>query len=231
ATGDIPAAVRAGMASPAGRRLDWALAVAGLLYAVFMVRGPVQDVLNAVVRARLSVALQRRLVAAVCAPAGIEHLEDPAVLDRLASARGDLAGYRPADAPMTLLGQLGDRLSGAAACLVIGLFRWWLGLLLLAVWLVVRRPLMRMVAERVATFREAGEPLRRSWYLLGLAWRPDPAKEVRVFGLADWLLRGYRQTWLAAMRPRWQGTRRTSVRVAAAGALVFAAYGVAAATV
>ena len=46
ATGDIPAAVRAGMASPAGRRLDWALAVAGLLYAVFMVRGPVQDVLN-----------------------------------------------------------------------------------------------------------------------------------------------------------------------------------------
>jgi len=183
ATGDIPAAVRSGLGSPAGHRLGWALAVAGVLYAVFMLRGPVQDVLDAVVRARLSARLQGRLVTAVSTPPGIEHLEDPEVLDRLASAQGDLQGYRPADAPMTLVSSLGDRLSGVGACLVVGVFRWWLGLLLLVVWLVARRPLLAMVTDRVATFREASEALRRSWYLFGLASRPAAAKEVRVFGL------------------------------------------------
>ena len=181
-----------------GHRLEWALVGAGVLYALFMLRGPVQDVLNAVARGRLAAAMQARLIDAVSAPPGIEHLENPEVLDRLASARGDLMGYQPADAPMTLVGLLGSRLSGVGACLVIGLFRWWLGLILLVVWLVVQRPLMSMVADRGAVYRAASEPLRRSWYLLGLTWRPAPAKEVRVFGLADWLLRGYRGAWLAA---------------------------------
>ncbi|MBO0868301.1 MAG: ATP-binding cassette domain-containing protein [Micromonosporaceae bacterium] len=230
-TGEIPAAVRSGLGSVAGHRLEWTLGIAGLLYAVFMLRGPVQDVLNAVVRARMTTVLQARLVDAVSTPPGIEHLENPEVLDRLASARGDLMGQRPADAPMTVLNVVGSRLSGVGACAVIAAFRWWLGLLLVLVWLVVRRPLLAMVAERVATFRAASEPLRRSWYLGSLATRSTAAKEVRVFGLADWLLRGYRETWLVAMRPQWTRDRRTSRLLLAVGALVFAAYAVATATV
>jgi hypothetical protein len=38
----------------------------------------------------------------VSGPAGIAHLEDPAVLDDLALAQGQLTGQMPADAPMTL---------------------------------------------------------------------------------------------------------------------------------
>ena len=60
--------------------------------------------------------MQRRLVAAVWAPAGIAHLEDPGVLDRLASARGELLGGQPAGAPMALVSLLGDRLTGVLAC-------------------------------------------------------------------------------------------------------------------
>lgn len=224
ATGDIPAAVHGGLSSTAGHRLEAALLVAGVVYALFLLRGPVESVLVAMVRARLVADLQRRLVGAVSAPVGIGHLEDPEVLDRLASARGELSTDQPADAPMTLLGQLGDRLSGLFGCVVIATFHWWLGLLLLVVWLGVRRPLRQLVRARVHTFRQATEPLRRSWYLLALAARANSAKEVRVFNLGDWLVEGYRRSWIAAMGSSWTELRRIGRRVALLCVPVLAAY-------
>jgi ATP-binding cassette subfamily B protein len=156
-TGDIPAAVERGLGSPAGHRLDGALVVAGIMYALYLVRGPAESMLTATVRARLSALMQRRLVHAVSAPAGIAHLEDPEVLDRLARARGDLSNDQPADAPMTVLSMIGDRLSGLFACLVIATFHWWLGLILIliVVWLGVRGPLRPACRGRFRAGRPA----------------------------------------------------------------------------
>ena len=224
ATGEIPAAVHGGLGSAAGHRLEVALLVAGVVYALFLLRGPAESVLVAMVRARLLADMQRRLVAAMSAPVGISHLEDPEVLDRLASARGDLSTDQPADAPMTLLGRIGDRLSGLFACIVIGTFHWWLGVLLVVVWLGIRRPLRQLVMSRVYLFRRATEPLRRSWYLLALAARAASAKEVRVFDLGDWLVEGYRRSWIAAMAPSWTELSRISRRVALLCVPVLLAY-------
>jgi ATP-binding cassette subfamily B protein len=224
ATGEIPAAVHGGLGSAAGHRLEVALLVAGMVYALFLLRGPAESVLVAMVRARLLADMQRRLVAAMSAPVGISHLEDPEVLDRLASARGDLSTDQPADAPMTLLGRIGDRLSGLFACIVIGTFHWWLGVLLVVVWLGIRRPLRQLVMSRVFLFRRATEPLRRSWYLLALAARAASAKEVRVFNLGDWLVEGYRRSWIAAMAPSWTELSRISRRVALLCVPVLLAY-------
>jgi ATP-binding cassette subfamily B protein len=212
-TGDIPAAIERGLGSPDGRRLDGALVVAGVVYSLYLVRGPAESMLTAAVRARLTALMQRRLVRAVSAPVGIGHLEDPEVLDRLARARGDLSSDQPADAPMTLLSMLGSRLSGLFACLVIATFHWWLGLILIVVWLGVRKPLRELVLSRVHMFRRATQPLRKSWYLLALAARAGSAKEVRTFGLADWLVDGYRNSYLAAMAESWSQQRRLTVRV------------------
>jgi ATP-binding cassette subfamily B protein len=212
-TGDIPAAVERGLGSPAGHRLDAALVVAGVVYALYLVRGPAESMLTAAVRARLSALMQRRLVRAVSAPAGIGHLEDPEVLDRLARARGELSNDQPADAPMTVLSMIADRLSGLFACLVIATFHWWLGLVLIVVWLGVRRPLRGLALSRVHMFRRATQPLRRSWYLLAIAGRAGSAKEVRTFGLADWLVDGYRNSYLAAMAESWSQQRTLARRV------------------
>ncbi|MCO6003796.1 ABC transporter ATP-binding protein/permease [Actinoallomurus purpureus] len=228
--GAIPAAVRSGLGSQDGDVLLTRLTVAGLLYALSLLRGPAEDVLTAMVQAKMAAVQQRRLIEAVCAPAGIAHLEDPAVLDRLASARGELSAYEPAGAAMTLIGQLGDRLSGALACLVLAGFRWWLGLGLFAMWLLVRRPLRALVRARIATFRKATEPLRRSWYYLHLAFRPSAAKEVRVFGLGRWLVGNYRDRDTEAMRPAVEEVRLLNRRVALSGVLVLAGYGTAVAT-
>ncbi len=224
-TGAIPAAVEHGMSSPAGHRLIVALAEAGAIYALSLMRGPLEDALTAAATARVDAVMQRRLVRAVSAPPGIEHLEDRRVLDELASARGELLGGQPAGAPLALVSQLGDRLTGILACATIAIgFEWWLGLGLLAAWLGVRRPLaegMRVQARRV---RSAAEPMRRSWYMLGLAWKPAAAKEVRMFGLGDWIADRHREEWLEGIQPAWDGVRRLTRTAWMTGGVVLVAY-------
>ena len=80
----------------------------------------------------MATGMQRRLARAVCAPAGVEHLEDSAVLDQLASASGELSTSGPADAPMALASAFGDRLGGFLACVVLATFRWYIGVLFFA---------------------------------------------------------------------------------------------------
>ncbi len=228
--GDIPAALGSGLGSPAGHRMFVQLTVAGAVYALSLLRGPAEDALGAMVAARMSAVSQRRLVEAVSAPAGIAHLEDPAVLDRLSSAQGELMAQEPSGAAMTLIGRAGDRLSGVMACAVIATFRWWLGLALLVTWLVLRQPLRGLVRSRLETFRAATEELRRSWYFAGLACRPDAAKEIRVFGLGGWLVGNHRALHTGAMAPSWRQVRRLNHRIAALSVLVLAAYALATAT-
>ncbi|MFL6075866.1 MAG: ABC transporter ATP-binding protein [Mycobacteriales bacterium] len=229
-TGEIPAAVSDGLGSPAGHRLLVQLSVGGALYTLSLLRSPVQDVLTTMTQARMTATSQRRLIEAVSTPAGIAHLEDPAVLDRLSSATGELASAEPSGAPMMLLARIGNRLSGLLACLVLASFRWWLGLALFATWVVLGRPLRTLVRARVTTFRRATEPLRRSWYFLGLAWRPPAAKEIRVFGLGDWLIGNHRTLYESAMEPSWREIRRLNRRLLLLSGLVLTAYGVACGT-
>jgi ATP-binding cassette subfamily B protein len=226
---DIPPAVLTGLSSPGGHRLVIALAQAGAAYGVSLLRGPAEDALTAAATARVDALMQRMLVRAVCAPIGIAHLEDREVLNQLASARGELlGGGQPAGAPMALISQLGDRLTGILACLVLAVFfRWWVGIELLIVWLAVRAPLGAQLRLQARRGRSAAEPLRRSWYLLGLAWRPPAAKEVRVFGLGDWIADRHQAEWLEGTRPAWDALRGLINTAWLAGFAVLAAYGAA----
>ena len=172
----------------------------------------------------MSAGLQRRLAGAVCAPAGVEHLEDSAVLDQLSAASGELSTSRPADAPMALASALGDRLSGFLACVVLATFRWYLGVAFFVGWSLLRPPLRRLLAERALLVRRATPELRHSWYYLGCAYRPAFAKEIRVFGLGRWVLGRHRDKWLAGMEPPWREMRRFRNRALLFGLGVAAMY-------
>jgi ATP-binding cassette, subfamily B, bacterial len=230
-TGDIPGAVEHGLSSADGQTLIAALAVAGGIYALSLMRGPLEDALTAAVSARVDVLMARRLVMSVSAPVGIEHLEDETLLDQLASAQGQLLSNQPSGAPMSVVSLWGDRLTGIFACLVLASYRWYLGLGLLVMWLLVRRPLGRLIRSRTQRARSAGPSLRRSWYMLGLAWKPPAAKEMRVFGLADWVAERHSDEWLDAMRPSWLELRRLNARVSMAGVVVLVTYAAIAAVI
>jgi ATP-binding cassette, subfamily B, bacterial len=206
--GSIPAAAASGLGSAAGHRLVLALVVTGALYAAALVLGPVQSSLSSVVKWRLVYRTEDRLIAAVSGPPGIAHLEDPAVLDDLALAQGQLTGQMPADAPMTLAMVVSNRVSGLFACLVLASWRWWLGLGMFVMWMAIRRPQLALIREQGALYAGGSEPLRRAWYLQRLASDPAVAKESRVFGLGGWLVEQYRSTFLAAMAAPWAVLRR-----------------------
>ena len=74
-------------------------------------------------------------------------------------------------------------------------------------WCAVRPPLRRLLANRATLVRRATPALRHSWYYLGCAWRPEFAKEMRVFGLGPWVLDRHRQKWLEGMAPSWAEAR------------------------
>jgi ATP-binding cassette, subfamily B, bacterial len=224
AVGRIPAAVSDGLDSAAGHSLLLALTLGTVAYALSLLRSPAEDLLSAHSSAVMATGMQRRLAGAVCAPAGVEHLEDSAVLDQLASASGELSTSRPADAPMALASAFGDRLTGFIACVVLASFRWYIGLLFFVGWSLLRPPLRRLLAERALLVRRATPELRHSWYYLGCAYRPAFAKEVRVFGLGRWIMDRHRDKWLAGMEPPWQQMRHFRNRALLYGAWVAVMY-------
>jgi ATP-binding cassette, subfamily B, bacterial len=225
--GEVPAAARDGLSSPAGDRLIGALAVTGVAYAAALLLGPVQSALSSVVKWRLVYNTQDRLIAAVSRPVGTGHLEDPAVLDDLALAQGQLVNQWTADAPMTLALVVSNRASGLIACAVLASWRWWLGLGMLAMWIVVRRPQLKLIREQGALYAGSSEVLRRAWYLQRLAAMPQVAKESRVFGLGSWLVDRYRAQALLGFSGPWDALRRLDRTVLALSVVVLAAYGAA----
>jgi ATP-binding cassette, subfamily B, bacterial len=224
AVGRIPAAVTHGLGSASGRSLLAGLAIGTAAYALSLLRSPAEDLLSARASTVMATGMQRRLAQAVCAPVGVEHLEDSEVLDQLASASGELSTSRPADAPMALASAFGDRLSGFIACVVLASFRWYIGLLFFLGWSLLRPPLRRLLAERATLVRHATPELRHSWYYLGCSYRPAFAKEMRVFGLGHWILARHRDKWLAGMEPSWRQMRRFSHRALLFGVVVAAMY-------
>lgn len=198
--GSVPGSIAHGISSPSGTRLIEALVVAAAAYAFSLITDPVGSALGTAARARITGRLQGRLLAAVCGPVGVAHLEDPDVLDRLARAEGTLTGFFPGDAPITWVGVMSSRLSGVIGCVVVAVYQWWLGLLLFAMWAAVRRVMLKAVVRQAVELRGQTTAMRRSWYFVGLGMKARDAKEVRVFGLPGFISDRFRGEHLEALR-------------------------------
>ncbi|HVV21279.1 MAG TPA: ABC transporter ATP-binding protein, partial [Pseudonocardiaceae bacterium] len=188
------------MGSASGEHLVVALVVAAVVYAASLVLDPIGNALGTAANARITGDLQSRLLAAVSEPVGVAHLEDAGVLDRLARAEGTLTGYFPGDAPVTWVGVLSSRISGIIGCAVVAFYSWWLGLLLLVMWLVVRRVVLKAVIRQATELRGQTTVMRRAWYFIGVGSKARDAKEIRVFGLADFVANRFRGEYREAMR-------------------------------
>jgi ATP-binding cassette, subfamily B, bacterial len=163
--------------------------------------------------------LSRRLMRAMSIPPGIAHVESPEVRDQVAQTEGLVTGVTPGEAgwwlgPVVLLW-----VQGAASLAIVGVYRWWLALALIAGYALAYRVSRRHWHDVTLVLMGRTPRLRRSYYVRTLALTPQVAKETRVFGLADWLVERYRQGWLAEMREIWR-TRREGWVAGAAVALL-----------
>ena len=223
--GRVPAALRDGLGSPAGNRLMTALVVAVVLVVVTMVIAPMQAALGSVIQTGLRYRMQARLMAAVSGPAGIAHLEDAGVLERIATAEGSLLSEAQSAAPAALLEAVSSRLCGVLACGVVASFRWWLGLLLLGFWIAARRPMARGTRMSMWRYGSQAGLMRRADYFRRLATRLAPAAELRIFGLADWAVERYRSLWSEGITEIWSVRDRHTRTTIMIGAGVLVVYG------
>lgn len=200
------------------------LTAVGVAYGLSLFIVPIRDALDQISRVRLTYVTQRRIMDAVTAPVGIGHLDDRQIAGRMEIARGTLGSFYPADAPGTLARVVGNRLSGVGAVIIVMTFHWWLGLVLLVVWLVIRARIRAVIVEDVRSLGGKANIMRRAEYLRGLATDRSAARELRVFGASEWIITGFQRAWSTAMGSRWAIRARLYRNVTVATAAVFGLY-------
>jgi ATP-binding cassette, subfamily B, bacterial len=210
AISDIGTALGHGPASPGAESLTLDLVRVGglftLLRVVVSLTTPIGDQLALRVRA----GVFQRILEAHLAPVGVAHLEDPALRDLVERAQ-DPGAIGPRMAVVGLINRWMLRLGGVGGIVLVALFQWWAGLILLLVLIYgVRRMRIAQVDIARTQFQQT-RILRRSDYLRDLLLVPGAEKEVRVFGLARWLRDRFQAEWEEAMARVWR-RRRSSVR-------------------
>lgn len=160
--------------------------------------------------------IRRRLVQAVNKPHHIEHLEDPYFLNALKDAEALGAGeFTFGGAAASALRNLQLRLSVIFSALILVRFSWMLALSLLVAGWLLRFYFVREQVARACAMKEQTAPLRRAEYFRGLALSTATAKEIRIFGLANWLIDACAKQWSSAMATIWherQATTSTAMR-------------------
>lgn len=141
-------------------------------------------------RFRINAAQWERVALLSVSTPRIDELERPEVQNLLtrASTRST-AGVERAlgEGPTAVVTQLSGILGALASALILARYSWWLVPVLLLPALAIRRAALRETAELCETTREGMTSKRRFAYFGDVAIDPSAAKELRVFGLRDWV--------------------------------------------
>ncbi len=171
------------------RSLTTSLAVVGAVFVALQVIAPVQSAVSANLGTRTSAWLFDRLVEACTDPPGLRHLEDPDLADDLTVARDFELGMTAP--PMNvnvdfIAGSLGQMVAGVVAVVALVACGWWAPLLVGGAWISTHYLLRESGVWRDRNTPEVRTAQRDAEYAYRLAVDPPSAKEVRIFGLADW---------------------------------------------
>src|SRR3954447_4886969 len=209
--GRVPGAVNAGLDSPEWRSLRNTLIVAGLLFVVQQVIGPLEFMTEFMLAWEVDDRLRERASAASFGPVGVAAIEESEIYDTLAdlsyAERG--TGFSPGSACWGTLVLLAMYLQWAVAAVLIGIVYTWWAALVLAVGPLTMRVAIRTGFGMHARFESSFSKLRRrASYFRDLITGAEAGKEMRVYGLREWLGDHYRTTSLAALLPVWRSRRR-----------------------
>jgi ABC-type multidrug transport system fused ATPase/permease subunit len=193
-----------------GYPLATPLAIVGVVFVLLQVLTPLHQAIGANLGSRVAAWLYDRLTEACVRPPGMGHLED----SRLAS---DLTVAREFDLGMTgppmhinmefIAAGLVQMIVGFASAAILFGYAWWAPLLLSGAWLATHWFLRESAVWRDRATDEVREAQRHAEYAYRLAVDPPAAKELRLFGLADWVMERFvgRRTRLHELQ--YQATR------------------------
>jgi ABC-type bacteriocin/lantibiotic exporter with double-glycine peptidase domain len=204
ATGVLVAAVerRSGLAGP--------LLAVTVVFMLMQVLGPLHTALSANLGDRTAAWLYDKLTGACNAVPGIGHLEDPELATDLQVARDFDRGMTgpPLSLSMDFIaGSLVQMVAGLAqACVLFG-FAWWAPIVLAGGWLSTHWLLRESAIWRDRNTPEVRRAQRDADYAYRLAVDPPAAKELRIFGLPDWVLERFLVSRRRLHRLQYEATR------------------------
>jgi ABC-type multidrug transport system fused ATPase/permease subunit len=222
ATGVLVAAVErgSGLAPPL-------LAVA-IVFVLMQVLGPLHTALSANLGDRTAAWLYDEMTGACVAVPGIGHLEDPGLAADLQTARDFDRGMTgpPLSISMDFIaGGLVLMVAGIAQAGVLFGFAWWAPPVLAVGWLATHWLLRESAVWRDRNTPEVRQAQRDADYAYRLAVDPPAAKELRIFGLPDWVLGRFLASRRRLHRLQYEATRMRERSLLLSLAVVLAANG------
>jgi ABC-type multidrug transport system fused ATPase/permease subunit len=207
------------------------LALVGTVFVLLQVLEPVHQAIGANLGSRTAAWLYDQLTAACVAPPGMGHLENPELTNDLTMSRDfdlGITGPPLAISMDFIAGGLVELLAGLSAAAVLTAYAWWAPLLLGGAWLSTHWLLRESGVWKDRNTDEVREAQRHADYAYRLAVDPPAAKELRMFGLAGWMVARFREQRQKLHDLRWEATRLRErpviwclVVVLSANALVF----------
>jgi ABC-type multidrug transport system fused ATPase/permease subunit len=207
------------------------LALVGAIFVALQILAPIQTAVSANLGDRTAAWLYDRLTEACIRPTGMGHLEDPRLTADLTVARDfDLGMTGP---PLAIsmdftAGELIQLVGGVACAVVLAAYSWWAPIVLAGAWLSTHWMLRESAVWRDRNTEEVRGAQRDAEYAYRLAVDPAPAKELRLFGIGNWVIDRFvhRRTRLhelqyAATRLREKPVAWSLLIVAAANLAVF----------
>jgi ATP-binding cassette subfamily B protein len=211
-----------------GHDLTAPLVVFGIAFVVSQVSPPLHQTIGALLGHHFSSILNDQLMSATLGPDGIGHLERGDLTNDLNTARDFDLGWTgpPMYMNMDFIAQgLVMLLGGIVSALVLIGFAWWAAPLLLAAWGATHWLLRESGVWRDRNTDEVKNARRHTSYAYDLATEPAAAKEVRLFGLAPWLLDRFTGHRLHLHQLQYDATRLRERSVGIALVIVLAANG------
>ncbi len=186
------------------------LALVAAVFVPMQVLPPLHRVIGANLGSRTAAWLYDRLAVACVRPPGMGHLENAKLTSDLTMARDfDLGITGP---PMAIsmdfiASGLVEMTAGLASAAVLAGYAWWAPLVLAGAWLATHWLLRESGVWRDRNTAEVRAASRDADYAYRLAVEPHAAKELRLFGLADWVVDRFRLRRQRLFDLRWEATR------------------------
>src|SRR6478672_4984701 len=204
ATGALIGAVQSGssLAAP--------LTAVGILFVLFQVLTPLHLAISANLGSRTAAYLYDRLMTATTAPPGIAHLERPDLTTDLTVARDFDLGITgpPLAISMDFIASgLVEMVGGFASGVLLFAFAWWAAPLLIGAWLSTHYLLRESAVWRDRNTDEVRTAQRHAEYAYRLAVDAPASKEVRLFGLSDWVIDRFTTRRRNLYELQWKSTR------------------------
>lgn len=198
-----------------------ALFLVGFAIAGSQVVKPIKGAFQYGVGRKFVALLARRVMAGVTSTPGIAHFEDPAFRDKLEIS--DWISWAPANNVQQVAGMIQQTIQVIALAAIAGAYAGWVPVLLFATALPAGFAAFNRVKSQGIVMWQDSPEVRRASYYRTLALDLVPAKEIRLFGLKDWVSARQDHHWLNGFRETWRKRRQGNILVMALHVVAVAA--------